>query len=59
MYDTIGELEWRNQLTLESVYRVTDWLSLVAEGFVVSTSASQPHYSFLGSNVGLFTRMIF
>lgn len=59
MYDTIGELEWRNQLTLESVYRVNDWLNLVAEGFVVNSTASQPNYSFLGSNVGLFTRMIF
>lgn len=59
MYDTIGELEWRNQVTLESVYRVTDWFNLVAEGFIVNSTASQPNYSFLGSNVGLFSRMIF
>lgn len=59
LYDTIGELEWRNQLTLESAYRLTDWLSLVFEGFVVNSTASQPNFSFLGSNVGLFTRMVF
>jgi hypothetical protein len=59
LYDAIGEMEWRNQLTGESAYRFTDWFSLVLEGFVVNTTASQPSFSFLGSNVGLFSRFTF
>jgi hypothetical protein len=59
LYDAIGELEWRNQLTAESAYRFTDWFSLVLEGFVVNATASQPNFSFLGSNVGLFSRFTF
>lgn len=59
MYDQIGELEWRNQFTAESAVRLTDWFSLVLEGFVINATASQPDYSFLGSNVGLFSRFVF
>ncbi|MEB3329629.1 MAG: hypothetical protein VKQ33_10390 [Candidatus Sericytochromatia bacterium] len=59
LYDAIGELEWRNQLTGETAYRFTDWFSLVLEGFVVNATASQPGLSFLGSNLGLFSRFTF
>lgn len=59
LYDAIGEIEWRNQLTAESVYRVNDWFSLVGEAFLVNAVASDPVFTFSGSNVGLFSRFTY
>ena len=56
LYDLVGELEWRNQLTVESAYRMNGWWSLVAEAIYINATSSQPGYTFSGWNLGLFSR---
>lgn len=56
LFDTIGELEWRNFLTGESIYRMNDWWSLSAEVIFLTNSASRSDFSFNGWNFGVFTR---
>lgn len=56
LYDQIGDLEWRNQLTGESSYRLNGWWSLVAEAIYLNSTSSQPGFTFSGWNLGLFSR---
>lgn len=56
LFDTISEMEWRNFVTLESVYRVYDWWSLSGEVIYLTNSASRSDFSFQGWNFGIFTR---
>lgn len=56
LYDTIGEIDFRNQLTAESSYRVMDWWSIQAEAFYVNSTSTNPGFSFNALNFGLFSR---
>jgi hypothetical protein len=55
-FDTIGQLEWRNQLTAESDYRLFGWWTLEAEAIYINSTTTIPGFSFNGWNVGLFSR---
>ena len=59
LYDQVGHLEWRNQLTGESAYRLNSWWSLVAEAIYINSTSSQPGFTFSGWNLGLFSRFTF
>lgn len=56
LYDQIGDLEWRNQLTGETAYRMNDWWSLVAEAIYINSTSSASGYTFSSWNLGLFSR---
>jgi hypothetical protein len=56
LYDQIGALEWRNQLTLDARYRLTDWISIQAELIHINATASVPALTFNTWMGGVFSR---
>lgn len=56
LFYTLGGMEWRNQLNLDSEYRLFDWWSLDGQVILLNSTNTLPGFSFTGWNVALFSR---
>ncbi|MDB5098741.1 MAG: hypothetical protein JWM80_3162 [Cyanobacteria bacterium RYN_339] len=56
LFDTIGQIEWRNQLTAETDYHLFDWWALEGEVILINSTTTIPGFAFNGWNVALFSR---
>jgi hypothetical protein len=56
LFYTLGDIEWRNQLTFDSEYRIFSWWALNGEVLLLNSTNTSPGFSFNGWNVALFSR---
>lgn len=56
LFDTIGQIEWRNQLIMDSDYKLLDWWTLEGEVIYINSTSTIPGFSFSGWNIGIFSR---
>lgn len=55
-YDVIGQMDWRNELTLESDYQLLSWWTLEGQAIYVNSTSTILDYNFGAWNVGVFSR---
>ncbi|HEY9721310.1 MAG TPA: hypothetical protein V6D47_04805 [Oscillatoriaceae cyanobacterium] len=59
LFDTIGELEWRNFLSLDASYQLQSWWSLESEALYMNSTASRADFNFNAWIVDVYTRFTY
>lgn len=59
LFDTIGELEWRNFVSLDASYQLTPWWSLESEALYMNSTSAEPDFNFGAWIVDVYTRFYY